>query len=166
MADSSSQRVVIKHGFSFPFLLYQILAISALHLAYLTPNRQSYYSTKAMEMQSDALDRFRGMQDTIESSSCAAIMLFSSLLALHVLADRSQTQNLPPSEYLDHLINCLNLMHSVRKVVITDWMPRITESDLKPLLQIPQPAKPYRIPLACRKLEELSRTSDLGPASL
>ena len=161
-----SQCVAIKHGLSFPFLLHQILAIGALHLAYIHPDRKTYYSTKATEMQSHALEGFSNIQEKIGPSSCGAVMLFSTLLALHVLADKSQTQNLPSSEYLDHLISCFNLMLSVRKVVISEWMPRIAESDLKPLLQFQQPQKPYNTPIECQELQNLPRASDLAPSSL
>lgn len=151
---------------SFPFLLHQILAISALHLAYLTADRRVYYSTKAIEMQSHALEEFNNIQDKIGPSSCGAVMLFSSLLAVHVLADRSQTHHLSSNEYLNAFVNCLNLMRSIRKVVITEWLPQIAESDLKPLFDVQQPQKPYNIPPQCRELEQLPRTADLGPSSI
>lgn len=93
-------------------------------------------------------------------------MIFSLLLALHVFADRSQTSALPSGEYLNHLVSCLNLMHSVKQVVMAEWLPLIAESDLKPLLQVQQPEQPYQIPPELRALEQLPRSSDLGPASI
>jgi hypothetical protein len=87
-------------------------------------------------MQSHALEAFNSIQDKIGPESCAAVMLFSSLLAIQVLADRFQTQNQSSSEYLDGFLGCLNLLGSVRKVVITDWQPLIRESDLRPLFDI------------------------------
>lgn len=117
-------------------------------------------------MQSHALEAFNSIKDKIGPESCPAVMLFSSLLALQVLADRFQNQNQSSSEYLDGFLGCLNLIRSVRKVVITDWHPLIRESDLKPLFDIQQPPKPYNIPPQCRELEKLPRTADLGPTSI
>jgi hypothetical protein len=119
-----------------------------------------------MEMQSHALEGFNSMQQNIGPSSCGAIMLFSSLLALHVFADRSQTQSLSSGEYLGHVISCLNLMHGVRKAVINEWLPQIAESDLKPLMQVQQPEPPYNIPPELRELEQLPHSSDLSPSSI
>ena len=157
--------MAVKHGLSFPFLLYQIFAISALHLAYLTPERKAYYSSKAMEMQSHALKGFNSIQDNVGPSSCGAVMLFSSLLALHVFAD-PQVPDLSSGEHLGHLISCLNLMHGVRKVALSEWFTLIVESDLKPLIHLEQPEEPYDIPSECWTLKELPRASDLGLSSI
>jgi hypothetical protein len=117
-------------------------------------------------MQSHALETFNRIQNTIGPESCPAVMLFSSMLALHVLADRSQTHSQSSAEYLDGFLNCLNLMRSVRKVVITDWHPLIRGSDLKSLFDVTQPTQPYNIPPQCRSLENLPRSADLGPTSI
>ncbi len=160
------QSIAIKFGLSFPFLLHEILAIAALHLAHCKPERQSHYCTKATELQSHALNGFNAIEKNVGVSNCGAIMLFTSLLALHVLADPSRSRGLNFSEYLDHFLGCINLMRGVRQVVIQDWWPYLSESELKPLLTVGDPKKPYLIPDECRELAELTRNPDLGAASI
>ena len=57
-------------------------------------------------------------------------------------------------------------MRGVRKVVMCEWLPKLAESDLKPLLQIQQPERPYNIPPELRELEQLPRSSDLSQLSI
>lgn len=160
------QSTVIKLGLSFPFLMQEILAIAALHLAHCKPQSQSRYYMKATELQCQALTGFQAIQKHVEASNCGAIMIFASLLALHVLADPSRRRGLNFSEYLDHFLSCINLMRGVRHVVITDWWPYLSESELKPLLHVQEPEQPYKIPDACRELAALTRNVKLGPASI
>lgn len=160
------QSTAVQIGLSFPFLLYEILAIAALHLAQCRPDRQSHYYTHATKLQSLALNGFTAAQREVDSSNCAAILLFSSLLPVHVLADRSRTRGIGFGEHLDHFISCVSLMHSVRQVVISDWWQYLKESELKPLLDVPQPNEPYNIPEECRRLTSLVKGADLGPASI
>jgi Fungal specific transcription factor domain len=160
------QSTAIKLGFSFPFLMHEILAIAALHLAHCRPERQDHYYTKATELQNHALNGFNAIRENVGASNCEAIMLFASLLALHVLADPSRSRGLNSSEYLDHFLGCINLMRGVRNVVISDWWSYLSESDLKPLLQVKQPEQPYNIPDECRELAQLTRNADLSTASI
>lgn len=160
------QSTSIEIGLSFPFLLYEILAIAALHLAQCRPERQSHYYTQATELQSHALNGFTAAQRKVDSSNCAAILLFSSLLPVHILADRSRTRGIGFGEHLDHFISCVSLMQSVHHIVISDWWQYLKESELKPLLDVPQPNEPYNIPDQCRRLTYLVKNADLGPASI
>lgn len=93
-------------------------------------------------------------------------MLFSSFLALHVLADRSQTPFQPSTSHLDSFLHCLDLIRSVRRVVISDWHLLIRESDLQPLFDVAQPTQPYSMPTPCHDLEALPHLADLGLTSI
>ena len=80
---------VIRIGLAFPFLMHEVLAISALHLAYCKPEHAPRYYTISTELQSQALKSFNSSHLVIDASSCAAVLMFTPLLALHVLADPS-----------------------------------------------------------------------------
>jgi Fungal specific transcription factor domain len=168
--DPSQQKIwlspAIKFGLSFPFLMHEILAIAALHLAHCRPERQDHYYTRATELQSHALNGFNTIQKNVGASNCGAIMIFASLLALHVLADPSRRRGLNFSEYLDHFLGCINLMRGVRHVVISDWWRYLSESELKPLLQVRDLEQPYDIPDECRELAQLTRNVNLSTASI
>lgn len=157
---------VVKHGLSHPFLLHEILALAALHLATDNPEEQDLLVTRATELQNDALGRFHEVAVTDESN-CIAVMLFSCLLGVHLLADRSPTQGLGSSAYLDHIFRCIGLLRGVMKLGIRDWTSFFQVSDIAPLIQDRKPQVPlYDIPNECRDLTELVKESDLGPSSV
>jgi hypothetical protein len=160
------QSTVINLALSFPFLMHEILAIAALHMAHLKPERQGHYYTKATELQSHAINEFNPVRENVGRHNCGAIMIFASLLALHMLADPPRRQGLNFNEYLDHFMGCINLMRGMNHMVISNWWSFLSESELKPLLQVKQPEHPYIIPNECRELAELTRNADLGAASI
>jgi len=162
------QTTTVRIGLSHPFLLNEILAIAAMHLAICRPERQDFYHTRATELQSFALNEFNSVQKQVSESNCVAILLFSSLLGVHLLADREGTRSLGSSEYLDHIQRYISLTRSVRSLVIAEWWSYIRESEIKPLTTLsgrhPQP--PYNnIPSECRKLCDLTGESELQPSS-
>ncbi|KAL8698092.1 MAG: hypothetical protein Q9201_006764 [Fulgogasparrea decipioides] len=162
------QTTTVKVALRHPFLLYEILAIAALHRATSEPETHDFYTTRATELQTYALNGFNSVEKQVNESNCVAIFLFSSLLAVHVLADRSRTHGLGVSEYLDHLLRCIGLIRSVRHVVIASWWPYIRESDIKPLTRISvhEPQLPYEsIPSECRELCDLIQESEMQPSS-
>ncbi len=134
--------------------------------AHCKPERRSHYYTKATELQSHALSEFKQVREHVQASNCGAILIFASLLALHVLADPPRRQGLNSSDYLDHFLGCINLMRGVRHMVILDWWSYLNESELKPLLTVEEPEKPYNIPEECRDLTEFTTNSNQGLASI
>lgn len=157
------QTTAIKLGISFPFLMHEILAIAALHLAHGRAEEQSHYYTKATELQNHALAGFNAVRRNVGPSNGAAILLFTSLLALHVIADPSRSTGLDPSDYINHFLGCISLMRGVRHVISGDAWVYIKESELKPLLLAPDPPELYDIPEECRALVRLS--DDIEPGS-
>ena len=148
-------------AFLHPYLMYELLAISALHLAYCRPENASRYYTKSTELQSQALNNFNSVQRAVTASTCAPTLIFTSLLAVHVLADPSRTVALDSSQYLDHVIHCLMLMRNVQKLVITDWIGYLRDSELKPIFEFGSDES-HQIPQPCLDLSKLTENSDLG----
>lgn len=69
-------------AFQNPFLMHSVFAISALHLAYLHPERQKELALSASKHQHIALQSFRViLQDSITKESCHAVFACSILLA-------------------------------------------------------------------------------------
>lgn len=73
---------VPQFGFSFPFVLRGILALSALHLAYLRPEHHAYYVEKADFHHKQALQMVSTIMPDIDEGNAPAIYLFSSLTCL------------------------------------------------------------------------------------
>ncbi|KAJ5919713.1 hypothetical protein N7454_009548 [Penicillium verhagenii] len=94
---------------SAPFLMNQVLALSAFHLSVVRPDRQEFYRHHAAQLQTHALSEFNGAKLDISLDNCVPTFLFSSLLAIHVLSEKliSRPQNF--EEFLDYFILSLKM---------------------------------------------------------
>ncbi|KAL8671609.1 MAG: hypothetical protein Q9168_003899 [Polycauliona sp. 1 TL-2023] len=156
-------------GFAYPFLLNELLAISALHMASCRPaNEEEVWHTRATELQSLALKGFNSMEQQVDESNCEVVLLFSALIGTHLLGDRSQIRALASSsDYLDHLVSCVSLMRSVRSLVLKHHTVFLLQSSVRALLITRNPLPPYEnVPSECRQLSVLIEESDLGPSSV
>ncbi|OAP56901.1 hypothetical protein AYL99_09013 [Fonsecaea erecta] len=165
-AEGTLQRIwkekIVRMAFSFPFLMHELLAISALHLAHCKPDHATEYHTISTELQTLALNKFNSVETDINASNCAAVLIFTMLLAVHILADPSRTTGLDSNQYLDHVVNCVMLMRNVPKLIIQDWYEYLRETELKPMFSVQQPPTPYQIPQPCLDLSKLITNPDLG----
>lgn len=155
-------------GFSYLFLLNQLLAIAALHMAICRPENEEVWHTRATELQSLALKGFNSMEQQIDESNCIVVLFFSALVGTHLLGDRSRIRALASgSEYLDHLVSCVSLMRSVRSLVLQHHTAFLFQSSVRPLLITRNPTPPYTgVPAECRQLTVMIKESDLGPSSI
>ena len=153
---------IVRMALSHQYLMYEILAMSALHLAYCRPEHSTYYYHKSTELQTQALNSFNSVQREVSASSCAPFLIFTSLLAVHVLADPSRTIGFDASQYLDHIIHCIMLMRDVQKSIVADWYTHLKDSELRPILDLRQPPKPYQIPQPCLDLIKLTDNPDFS----
>ncbi|TDZ16550.1 Sterol uptake control protein 2 [Colletotrichum orbiculare MAFF 240422] len=78
---------VPREALSYPFLLHQLLAFSAYHLAYLQPDCRHAYLMQAAQHQNDAINGMRGtLLGTISSTNCHALFASSIFLTLSAFA--------------------------------------------------------------------------------
>ena len=155
--------VAVRHALAFPFLMYQILAVSALHLAHLKPAQSEHYLSSATKLQNHAMNGFNLLPKPIDESSCAAVLIFSSLLALHVLADPTRTKDADFGGYIDHFTSCIRLMRSVRGLVISDfWHYLKSQSEFEPLLKTENPSEPFDTPVGLKALHQIAQNEDLS----
>lgn len=155
----------VKVGLAYPFVLYQILGLAALHLAHLRPEDRGTFQTKATKLQNLAMAGFNDKKETIDSSSCGAVLLFSSLLTLHVLADHTHGAETEDNDPIERLLRCFNLVSFSRKLLLKEWEDEIKQSNLAAILASPAPRVPYTIPEQCQRLNELPDNSDLSYAA-
>lgn len=67
---------------AYEFLMHQILAMSAYHLAYLRPYNRAHYSIIASQHQNDAVRGLRAMLPQVNETNCHALFVTSSLLSI------------------------------------------------------------------------------------
>lgn len=88
------QHQVPKLAFKYPFLVHQILAVAAFHLAYLQPSQRSEHSLHASQHQNRSIEGMRGHLAEITAENCHALFMASSLLLVGAFASFA---NIKPS---------------------------------------------------------------------
>lgn len=168
MARGQTKQVVdiaIRRAADAPYLIDQVLALSALHLATTSqrdphssdasPSSSSSSSSpspsslrhQATELQTRAVACFTRHARSIPADDTASAIprfLFAAILSLHVLAETlAEVRHLHHSRFhvfIDRFAECLRLHHGIRAVIRPTWQD-LLESELEPLLTIPRDAE-------------------------
>ena len=82
------KETVPKIALEHPFLMYGLLAVSALHLASIHPKRARALIAVATERQTRALPIYQAQVLAANEQNCHALFLFSKLLAIQMFAMR------------------------------------------------------------------------------
>lgn len=122
---------VVQLGFQHEFLLRGILAVSALHLLYLYPNRQHSLALRASAHQSIALAAFQEALNRVDTSNCIAIFAFSCIIVVLAFA----TPRSPESAgFQKDIFNWFHMIRGCNSVLQTQW-ETVSRSFLAPLLK-------------------------------
>ncbi|KAK0724050.1 hypothetical protein B0H67DRAFT_481487 [Lasiosphaeris hirsuta] len=104
-------------AFAHVFLLHQILATSAFHLAHLCPQQRQKYAVQASQHQSLAIQGVRAALANITPENCHALLAVSSLFFVGALAaSRPDGHNNPT---IDDLIDIFHLVKGIGGVLDT-----------------------------------------------
>lgn len=126
----------LKTGLESPYLLHQLLAFSARHLAFLYPERSASYLRQADTLQSRAISLFNATawHEDVNRSNCVPILLFSSTLAHHILADTLAKRDLDGlGGFMTHYVQCMEMQRGIYTIAKSAW-PLLMESELEPVL--------------------------------
>ncbi|KAK2682101.1 Zn(2)-C6 fungal-type DNA-binding domain [Fusarium oxysporum f. sp. vasinfectum] len=123
----------LDYALKAPYLMNQLLALSALHLSNPPSLRQPYYQL-ATSLQTRALALFNEERQEVSEESCVPMFLFSSLVGVHVLCDTLQGPRESFGAVLDRFITYLSIHRGVRAVTKHSWST-IKNSGLGPILQ-------------------------------
>lgn len=131
--------IAVDSASTSPFLLHQLLAISALHLSSVVQeeDRKSFYHHHATNLQTRALEMFNEAKEGISDHNYLPSFLFATLLGIHVLRETLKNQDQGLGNFVSAFVSYAHLHRGVRAVIAGYW-PEIQESDLKPLLYIVQ----------------------------
>ncbi|KAF2864668.1 hypothetical protein BDV95DRAFT_508975 [Massariosphaeria phaeospora] len=124
----------LKTGLKSPYLLHQMLAFSARHLAFLHPGSSATYIHQAISLQTRAVSLFNSTHAAVDQSNCVAILLFSTILGQHLLADtlaKRDPGGLEP--FLAHYLQCAGMHRGIHSIAESAW-PQLMVSELEPVL--------------------------------
>ncbi|KAK2760415.1 hypothetical protein FQN54_002485 [Arachnomyces sp. PD_36] len=134
------QHLAPQEAFSHPFLMHGLLAISALHIAYLRPESVGKYHNLAIEHYTSAMSLFRIVLDELSPDNAVPAFLLSSLLVcISSAMPKDPTQQLAPplssTDPLQYIFGTFHLKRGIKQVLSKSW-PWVKDSALSPIFKV------------------------------
>ncbi|KAF1968490.1 putative C6 finger domain protein [Bimuria novae-zelandiae CBS 107.79] len=105
---------ILDTGLRYPYLLHQLFAFSARHLATIRPSRAGSYLHQAITLQTRAVVLFNTSYTPITQETCVPILLFSTALGHHVLTDTLSKRDAEDlASFIKHFVQCLETLKGV-----------------------------------------------------
>lgn len=118
-AEDAFKRQYASLALAAPYLLHNVLAVSAMHLYLMDPSRQEL-STRALQLHNTALGLARPHLISLRSSECLAMFLFAGLTAVYGLAEGSAVARLdfePIPNPLERILACFRLARGINSLL-------------------------------------------------
>ncbi|KAI9925976.1 hypothetical protein ASPWEDRAFT_25797 [Aspergillus wentii DTO 134E9] len=125
---------IMKELVSAPYLMNELLGLSAMHLSTLHPEKQNHYRHQAAELQNHGLSIFNQMKPEINAETCVPMFVFSAVLGLHVMCETFVFREIEFEPFMDRFVRYLSLHQGVRVMTIGTW-DLLKQSALQPLLK-------------------------------
>jgi hypothetical protein len=123
-------------GLKFPYLLHQMLAFSARHLAFIHPSRSSFYLRQAVSLQTQAVSMFNAACTDVDQSNCVPILLFSVILGHHLLADLlAKSDGSRLDDFVAHYVQAVEVQRGIYTIALLAW-PLLMETELQQVLSM------------------------------
>ncbi|KAH8891824.1 hypothetical protein GQ53DRAFT_137871 [Thozetella sp. PMI_491] len=125
--------ILLKAAMEAPYLMHELLAISASHLATTNPAKSDFYHRQAVHLQTRAVSLFNETKLEVNEQNCVHMLLFSSSIGRHLLTDVLARRDPDLGTFLDRYTQCGQLHKGLRAIAHTSW-PYLLKTDLKPML--------------------------------
>ncbi|KAH7406699.1 hypothetical protein DE146DRAFT_676056 [Phaeosphaeria sp. MPI-PUGE-AT-0046c] len=169
--DNESFRAIMPAALSAPYAMYQMLALSALHLSHTRTAQASHYREEATFLQTEALSLFNDSWAEITTENCVPMLLFSSLLSLHTLGEAVIASETDAGGFLNRFVTHLNLHRGVRAVSSQSWQ-MLSKSNISSILDRTERAlhatslqSQEQATFVTNRLHNLLKEADMGPES-
>ncbi|KAI0202911.1 hypothetical protein F4808DRAFT_61604 [Astrocystis sublimbata] len=115
--------MAVEEASKAPYIMDQLLAISAANMSTKRPHKQHFYQQEATQLQTRGLASFNASKEVAENA--LAGFVFSTLLSQQVLFDAFSTRSDFPL-FLDSLVNAFRICSGVKFIAGSAW-PLIRE---------------------------------------
>lgn len=120
-----------------PFLMYQLLAFSARHLAFLHPESAASYLQQAVRLQTHGLALYNTATAAgypLDEAGCTSVLLFSVFLGHHVLTDTLSARNYDGwPAFAASFRRSTSVQRGISAVARSAW-PLLLQTELHPIL--------------------------------
>jgi hypothetical protein len=133
--DHESFRAIMPAVLSAPYAMYQMLALSALHLSHIRTAQASHYRQEATFLQTEALSLVNDSWAEPTTENCVSMLLFSSFLSLHSLGEAVTASEEDVGGFLNRFVAYLHLHRGVRAIISETWQ-LLLQSNITPMLNL------------------------------
>lgn len=126
-------RQLMNSAFAEPYLLYELLAISASHLSIIRVDRSEHYKNLAADLQAKAISTFNSKGHEVDDQTCIPLFFFSAFLGDHVLYDVVTSPLQESTQFLDKFIGYLEIHSGIKVITTKSWGFLRAKDSLKPL---------------------------------
>lgn len=102
---------------AYPFLMHQILAVSAFHLASLNPSQGQAHLSRAFQHQHHAISGIRAEVSAVTARNCHALFAASSLLFIGAFAACSPARGRSLRQEVDDMLSVFTHVRGVRSIL-------------------------------------------------
>ncbi len=166
--DIMPTTIYIKYALTTPYLMHQILAMSALELSTRTTESRNFYREYAIGLQNRALSLFNESNPALEvtSANCVHMFLFSSSVGVHLLCDTLHYERDSLEGFIDRFTHCLSVYRGVL-AIIGQCRHLLHETELEPGLKLSQVLKQQMDASGseCDALQDLINAADVTPST-
>lgn len=111
------QMEIPREAIAYPFLMHQILSVSAFHLASLDSSQNQTYLSRAFYHQQYAICGIKEEVTDITPINCHALFIASSLLFFGAFATTSQATARPCHREVDNILDIFTLIRGVSAIL-------------------------------------------------
>lgn len=168
--NRSAVDIAVRHIIGSPYLMDEVLAFTAFHMAYLYPGSAAYLRQLAAELQNRALTSFSRLTQMVpidDKATAVPRFLFSAILGRHVLADTLTHYHSDFHVFIDRFIDCINLNRGI-KAVTPPASDFLNDTEIQPFLSVVLEAQKKIVSsgVECGPLKRLMENSDLNDVSI
>jgi hypothetical protein len=127
--------ITMKHALAAPYLMNELLALSALNLSAVRPQQREFYHNQATELQTCALSLFNNLSHGHATENVIPTFLFSACLGAHTLFDALLFRPADFSVFIDRFVGCLRLHRGVHTIVKDSWS-WLQHTEIRPILNV------------------------------
>jgi hypothetical protein len=131
--SSVSFQDILQYCLGAPYLMNELLSLSALHLSIMRPEQRTFYRDHSTELQNHALGAFNGLSSQITNENCVPVFLFAGVLGLHMLCETLVCRENDFERFLDRFVQYVIVHHGVRIVTGQGRWELLQQTALKPL---------------------------------
>lgn len=130
--------IAVRHAVDSSYLLDEILAFTAFHMAHVYPGSGVHLQNLATELQNRALASFTRLTEIVpndDEPTAVPRFLFSAMLGRHVLSDTLAHHCSDFHDFIDRFVDCVNLNRGIRAVTPAAQQ-FLYNSELQPFLKV------------------------------